>query len=157
MMVKKLCILWLLILIKISYSQTANQWTEEKLLWKCREDTSIKLSYRVNIGEGGMNSLVEINGPNKLDSMKIVGTLSAHIVRRDGNISLENVKQEKITIDKAFYSQNFTFDISSLDQISFQGSCISTKKLIFKKYNFKNDSTKKITPKTKTDAMGKRG
>lgn len=152
-----LYILLILFLIKSSYSQIINQWSEEKILWQCKEDTSIKLSYRVNIGEGGINSLVEINGPNKLDSMKIIGTLSARIILRDGNISNEKVEQEKITADKPFYSQSFTFDISNLNQISFEGSCISTKKLIFKKIQFEKDTMKKFTPKTKTNAMGKRG
>lgn len=133
-------------------------WSKEMVLWKCKSDNKINLMYRVKIGEGGLNSTIEITSPVKMDSVEIFGTLKVKEIHRDGGVSATTTKIEKMEIKHALYSKQYTFDFNNINQISFEGDCLDLKKLFKSKIIIIKDTINQpIKIKTKIAVIGDRG
>jgi hypothetical protein len=159
----KLVMFCLFITTALSSQVEVNKWSGEMELWRCKSDPNFIITYKINIGEGGKNSFIEINGPTKMDSMQIKGVLKILPLSAAGNLTSRAVKTQEIFIDQAGFSKEFVFDFENISQVSFeaQGDCSDLKNQYrsLKKTNMqfpKKDSTE-VKPKTKTAKAGVRG
>jgi hypothetical protein len=124
----------------IVFGQTVNVWSDYMVMWQCKSDTSLKLMYRVNIGEDGRNSFVEMIGPDKMDSVEIFGTLKIQVNHTDGSFTASETKNEKIDIKEGYFSKQYVSDFNNINQISFEGDCLNLKKLFGTKLKIEKDS-----------------
>ncbi len=123
-MTKKLLIpLFIVLLVNNLLSQTINEWSNEMVLWQCPSNQNLKLMYRVNLAEGGYNSLVELLVPNNIESSTISGVLKVEENKSPDNYNSPTTKTETIKINQASIDKQYIFNISAIGQISFDGTC----------------------------------
>lgn len=122
---KKIFSLTLFLSIALSnlFSQKVNEWSNEMVLWQCQSDPNLKLMYRVNLGEGGYNSLVELIVPSNMGTSTISGVLKVEENKKPESYNSSSVKTETIKIDQASIDKQYNFNISNISQISFEGTC----------------------------------
>lgn len=164
-----------------AFSQSA--YTEEKILWICRIDTNLKITYRYS----NYTNVIEINGPLEMDTASAISgilTLSegsfeqeqstpqqkAEMMLTKTESKTPNVQQKEIKINSSFFSrQIWYYNTKSKPIVTFDGNCVNAKtkqldrdlkrtdtqkKELRKK---SEDSDKKFQPKTKTPVIGDRG
>ncbi len=136
-------ILFIGLLINSSFGQNINEWSKEMLLWQCPSDPNLKLMYRVNFGDGGYNSLVELVVPTNIGQSIISGVLKIEENKDRDNFTAPTSKTETIKIDQSSIDKQYNFRISGINQISFEGACtgsnskIKVTSNIAEKYDFK--------------------
>jgi hypothetical protein len=150
--VKKTVFIFLFTVLKCTlFSQTVNQWTEEMILWQCQSDPKLKLMYRVNLGDGGYNSLVELIVPSNIGTSVISGVLKVEENRNIDSYNSSTTKTESIKISQGSFDKQYIFNISSINQISFEGTCTESDSKIkvnsnsTEKYDFEGEWSKWTT------------
>ncbi len=116
-------ILFIGLLVNSSFGQNINEWSKEMLLWQCPSNQNLKLMYRVNLAEGGYNSLVELLVPNNIESSTISGVLKVEENKNPDNYNTPTTKTETVKINLASIDKQYIFNISAISQISFDGTC----------------------------------
>ena len=116
-------------------AQGNDDWSIEKVLWVCKTDTAVKLTYRTNLcGHNGLHpSFVELNLPYMKDTVDVGGTLSVSYIESIANGTKNSRKIEIIGIKSQFYSNQFSYDgVLNFLNISFDGNCFDPKKVRIK-------------------------
>lgn len=162
-MKNKILVICLFLCVKL-FSQSA--FTEESVLWQCRIDTSLKVTYRLS----NYANIIEINGPLTMDTASIIsGTLKIS----DGSFEQEqltaqqqaeriinktqsqapNVQQKEIAIREGFYSKQFYYyNTSKKPFVTFEGDCKNAKtKKLDKDLKLSPAQKKEMLEKTKKD------
>ena len=133
------------------FSQSFGEWSNEMILWQCKSDPSIKLMYRVNIGEGGNNSFIELIKPETKGEFVISGILKVEENKKRDNYSQNTTKTEVVKIDQNSMDKQYLFDFSYTHQISFEGTCINMNPEVkvnsdaAKKYDFNEEWSPWVT------------
>lgn len=163
------------------FSQSA--FTEESILWQCRIDTSLKVTYRFS----NYSNIIEINGPLIMDTASMIaGVLKisdgsfeqqkltpqqqAEQILSKTESQIQNIQQKEVVIKEGFYSvQIFYYNTNKKPFVTFEGDCknAKTKKLdkdlqlsptrkkeLLEKIEKDNEKPK---IKTKTAVIGDRG
>lgn len=164
-----------------AFSQGA--FTEEKTLWVCKFDTSLKVTFRYS----NYSNIIEINGPLFMDTASAIsGTLrisdgsfeeaqstpqqKAEMALTNAEPKTKNVQEKEIAIRTGFFSvQFFYYNTKVKPLVTFDGNCITKKtkqldKDLQMSPNQKKELLKKIEDdkqnpkiKTKTAVIGDRG
>lgn len=141
-MKNKILLISLFFSLKI-FSQSA--FTEESVLWQCRIDTSLKITYRLS----NYANIIEINGPLVMDTSSIItGVLKisdgsfeqqkltpqqqAEQILSKTESQIQNIQQKEIIIKQGFYTvQIFYYNTNKKPFVTFEGDCknAKTKKL----------------------------
>lgn len=140
---KALCIYAFILFHFAVFSQAA--FTEENVLWSCRIDTSLKVTYRFS----NYANIIEINGPLIMDTSSVIrGVLKisdgsfeekkltpqqqAEQILSKVESQTQNIQQKEFFIKQGFFSvQIFYYNTSIRPFVTFEGDCknAKTKKL----------------------------
>lgn len=162
---KKILCIFSFILFHISVlSQAA--FTEEKVLWICKIDTSLKVTYRFS----NYADMIEINGPLIMDTSSVIrGVLKisdgsfeekkitpqqqAEKIIKKVESQTQNIQQKEIIIKQGFFSvQIFYYNTSIRPFITFEGECENAKtKKLDKDLELSRQQKKKLNEKIEKD------
>ena len=156
-----------MVLLGIITAKAQSAYTPEKVLWVCPEDTSIKITYRLN----NYQNSIEINGPFNMDTSKIniFGTLkisngdfnpskqatsqqiSDMVLKSKSNTEPANQPKQTtdLKINDRYYSINISYyNTNTKPTVTFEGYLF---------YKTKKVSTPTLEPKKPIPTLGDRG